>query len=319
MFNSFVEYDPAETFALRMGQFKEPFLWEETVWVPWRDFAEPSVAARLAPSRDIGIMAFGKLWEKRVGYELGYFNGQGRNANDGNDDKDWAGRLTLNPFVTDKGHPLQKLQVFGEGTWGRQNGGTLPAFSMLDTGTTFLALPAATVIGEDRTRYGGGALWAKGPLNLKGEFITMRADLVKGALENPNTRFDAWYVSVGYLLTGEDAVLGGPVSPVRPMGKQGGIGAWEVAARISGFRAEREPFYNLDKQFASSPQPTETGTGSSTVVDAWTTGVHWTPITSAKVFLDYGENAFGADYIGPLGSDLRKRERYILLSTQLNF
>ncbi len=317
--NSFVEYDHAGAFALRIGQFKEPFLWEETLWAPWRDFAEPSVADRLAPSRDVGIMAFGKLWETRVGYEIGYFNGQGRNANDGNDDKDLAGRLTFNPFMTDQGHPLQKLQILGQGTWGRQNGGALPAFSTPDTGTTFLTLPAATTVGEDRTRYGGGMLWAKGPLNMKGEFITMRADLVKGTLENADTRFDAWYLSAGYILTGEEAVIGGPVTPKRPMGKSGGIGAWEVAARFSGFRAEREPFYNLDKQFASSPQPTDTGTGSSTTVDAWIAGVHWTPISNAKVFLEYGENSFGADYIGPLGADVRKRERYALLSTQINF
>ena len=112
MNNSFVEYERNGFFDVKVGQFKEPFLYEETSSTLWRDFAEKSIATRLAPSRDIGIQFSGKLFEKCLGYELACFNGAGKNASDTNDDKDWAARLT---------YTRNKLQVFAMGTWGRQD------------------------------------------------------------------------------------------------------------------------------------------------------------------------------------------------------
>ncbi len=328
MNNSFVEYEHEEWFGVKMGQFKEPFLYEETYSTLWRDFAEKSVATRLAPSRDIGIQVAGKVLEKKLTYEVAYFNGAGKNAAEVNDDKDWAARLTLAPWVAEKESALNKAMFWVMGTWGRQDSVAPANFSTTDTGSTFLAFNAATLNSEDRSRLGGGSSWAYGRAKFIGEFASMSMDLKRtgrtGPLgidnENQNTRFDAWYVTVGWMLTGEDAVVGGRVTPLKSFGKVGGgPGAWELVGRLSGFNAEREPFYNLDKQYASSVQPTETGTGSATSMEAWQVGLNWTPISNARVMLDYGENAFGADYIGAVGSDVRKQERFVMLSTQFDF
>ena len=333
MNNSFVEYEHNEAFAVRMGQFKQPFLYEETNSTLWRDFAEKSIATKLAPSRDIGVMISGKFFEKRLGYELAYFNGNGKNAaaspaGDANDDKDWALRLTAAPWVNDKESALNKFQFWGMGTWGRQDSVAASSFSTTDTGLTFLAFPATTNNSEDRTRLGYGASYLNGRAKFMGEWVTMGQDLKRtvstGPLgldnENPNTRFDAWYVTLGWMLTGEDAVINGRVVPKQSFGRRNaGGGAWELIGRLSGFNAEREPFTNLDKQYASSPQPTETGTGSTTSMEAWQVGLNWTPISNARVMLDYGENSYGADTIGAVGTDLRRTERFIMLSSQFDF
>ncbi len=328
MNNSFVEYEHEEGFGVKVGQFKEPFLYEETFSTLWRDFAEKSVATRLAPSRDIGIQVAGKVLEKKLAYELGYFNGSGKNTGEGNDDKDWAARLTLAPWTAEKESALNKLQFWVMGTWGRQDAVAPTSFSATDTGTTFLAFSSSVTNAEDKTRQGLGASWAKGQGKIIGEFASMSMDLRKtphtGPLgldnENKNTRFDSWYVTVGWMLTGENAVIGGRTIPQKAFGKTGGgHGAWEVVGRLSGFNAEREPFYNLNKQYASSPQPTASGTGSTTSMESWQVGLNWTPISNARVMLDYGENSFGADYIGAVGTDVRMEERFFMLSTQFDF
>ena len=333
MNNSFVEYEHEEWFGVKVGQFKQPFLYEETNSTLWRDCVEKSIATKLAPSRDIGVQISGKVMEKRIGYEVAYFNGNGKNAaaapaGDANDDKDWAFRLTFAPWAPEKESALNKLLFWGMGTWGRQDNVAASSFSTTDTGLTFLTFPATTLNSEDRSRLGYGASYLNGRAKFMGEFVSMTQDLRRtgssGPLgldnENPNTRFDAWYVTFGWMLSGEDAVINSRVVPAKSFGKVGGgSGAWELIARLSGFNAEREPFYNLDKQYASAPQPTETGVGSSTSLDAWQIGLNWTPISNARVMLDYGENAYGADYIGTVGADVRKQERFVMLSTQFDF
>ena len=61
-------------FSLRFGQFKEPFSQEETTSTRFIDFVERSNLNRLAPARDIGIGAYGKLFDDYLQYEVGMFN-----------------------------------------------------------------------------------------------------------------------------------------------------------------------------------------------------------------------------------------------------
>ncbi len=333
MNDSYAEYAHSDAFALKFGQFKEPFLYEETFGNLYRDFTEHTTTRRLAPARNIGVGVSGKLLEKRFAYEFGYFNGGNnsslRNTTDNNDDKDWALRLSVTPFLKQKDNVLQNLTLAVAGTMAREdsatpNGGAASAFTTRDSTTQFLTFGAGVRIKEQTNRHAVSALWNRGPCKFMGEFASMRLDLEKTAdnvITNPNTRFDAWYVQATYVLTGEDAQVNGLITPKNPVkkGEGGGWGAWEVAGRVSKFQAEREPFYNLDKQFASSPLPTSTGVGSTTEVTSWMVGLNWSPIANAKVLLDYGENTFGADYINTLGADSRGTEKFILLSSQVNF
>ena len=54
-------------------------------------------------------------------------------------------------------------------------------------------------------------------------------------------------------------------------------------------------------------------------MNAWQVGLNWTPISNAKTLLSYGENRYGADRIGALGADIRKKEQFVMLSAQFDF
>lgn len=339
MNNSYVEYVDSDALSFRMGQWKVPFFYEETWANLHRDFAEQSVAKRLAPSRSVGVGISGKLLEKRLGYELGYFNGEAKNTNDTNDSKEFALRLDAAPFLNQKEHVLQNLHVALAGTQGlddskQPNFGAAGTASMADTGTTFLQFNANARY-NDIQRHGISAYWNRGPAKLIGEFASTRLSLEQptaqpSGLESKrtfgNARFDGWYVTATYVLTGEDAKINGLVEPKSPFkkGAGGGWGAWEIAGRLSGFQAAREPFAQGDVTngfaLAGLALPQTTGAvGSTTNVDAWVLGLNWTPVANAKVMLNYGENDFGSDYVGTLGADTRHSEKFILLSTQINF
>ncbi len=60
-------------------------------------------ATHLAPGRDIGVMAFGRVWKTLIGYEAGVFEHDGKNARTNNPNKVFggqtkAGRVTIEPL-----------------------------------------------------------------------------------------------------------------------------------------------------------------------------------------------------------------------------
>src|SRR6185436_5519002 len=70
--------------SIRMGQIKEPFGQEQTTADRRLDFDERSEGDRFTPARDLGVLLYGKLFDGVIGYEAGFFNGQGRGIVDPN-------------------------------------------------------------------------------------------------------------------------------------------------------------------------------------------------------------------------------------------
>ena len=77
--------------------------------------------------RDLGVMVYGDLLKDHLRYELGLFNGQGINVKDGNNYKDFQGRLTIKAsnalsFATTwqigKGHAIAQSQYVRQITEG---------------------------------------------------------------------------------------------------------------------------------------------------------------------------------------------------------
>ena len=63
------------------GRFKLPFGREELTGETNLDFVHRSLAARvLSPGRDVGVMAHGRLFDRRVSYQAGYFTRDGDNG-----------------------------------------------------------------------------------------------------------------------------------------------------------------------------------------------------------------------------------------------
>jgi hypothetical protein len=85
--------------SVRLGQFKAPFGIQEMTSSGDQEFVDRSIASEaFAPSRQQGTMLYGTSFGKKWGYEVGAFNGNGRNklTND-NDGYLYAARLHFDP------------------------------------------------------------------------------------------------------------------------------------------------------------------------------------------------------------------------------
>jgi phosphate-selective porin len=74
--------------SVRLGQFKAPFGLQELTSSGNQEFVDRSIASvEFAPSRQQGAMLYGATEEKKFGYEVGVFNGNGRNKPENDNDK----------------------------------------------------------------------------------------------------------------------------------------------------------------------------------------------------------------------------------------
>ncbi|MFQ5505609.1 MAG: OprO/OprP family phosphate-selective porin, partial [Planctomycetota bacterium] len=166
----------SDRIALRAGQFKEPFGFEELTSSRYVSLVERSLPIdNLAPSRDIGFMVHGKLAGGLLAYQLGAFNGAGDNLmSDANDDKDLALRLSLRPFQSSGKPVLEGLQLGAAATRGNQEGSLAGEAFDTAVGTGFLSFAPGVVQDGRRTRLGAELAWLVGPASLRGEWMQSR-------------------------------------------------------------------------------------------------------------------------------------------------
>jgi phosphate-selective porin OprO and OprP len=234
-----VYVDARVTKAIRVqaGRFKLPLGHEELTGETNLDFVRRSLAARvLSPGRDVGIMTHGRLFDRHVLYQAGYFTRDGDNGRtsqiQGGQDA-VAGRLVVTPFASTPKHPLGSLEI-----------GVAAAESRVDNR---LGLRGRTVLGDGiffdrlyvngrRRRIGLEAAWEHGPASVTSEYITV-ADERKGmgfaGDDLPAVTAKAWYVAGTWALTGERKH--GRLEPQRDF-LRGGAGAIELAVRVETLR-----------------------------------------------------------------------------------
>jgi len=193
-------------FEVRAGQFKMPFGRDALTGGANLDFVYRSLAGRLlAPGRDLGVMAHGRVAGRRVLYQAGYFQKDGDNARTaqtrGGTDA-FAGRLVVTPLAA-SGGALAGLQF-----------GAALVTSQLDDQ---LGLRGRTVFGEgvffdrvfvngQRLRRGLEAAWGLGPVSLTWEHMKVsdqRTGMGAGDGDLPDVAATGWYVAGTWVLTGE--------------------------------------------------------------------------------------------------------------------
>jgi phosphate-selective porin OprO/OprP len=263
----------------RAGQFKVPFSLEELTSSRFIDFVERSIVNELAPSRDRGVMLYGDLFDRRVSYFLGGFNGTGEDTSDNNGDKDLAARVAFTPFRTSDSIWFKGLELAGNLTWGDQGRSTsAQGRTSARTNNRFRFFAPQTTRGE-RLRYGGDLAWLIGPAALKFEYDVQeneRQGLGSGGSDLDDVTATGWYVSGTYILTGEDKLRSGNVVPRRPFipvaGKMG-PGAWEVGVRYAELDFDSDdPVNFFDDSLGSIPGGGSTATNGA---QALTLGVNW--------------------------------------------
>jgi phosphate-selective porin OprO/OprP len=270
-----IRFDRA--FELRVGQFKVPFGHDALIGGANLDFVFRSLAGRqLAPGRDLGVMAHGRLKGRRLTYQAGVFRRDGDNARTDQTRggrNAIAGRLVVAPFLS-SGHPaLTALQV----------GGAVVTSELVDS----LGLRGRTVfdrvfVNGRRLRRGVEASWAHGPASLSGEWMRVsdqRLDMGPASEALPGLSATGWYIAATWVLTGERK--DGRVNPEHSLFGDG-HGALELIARI-----ERLSFA-ADSAAAAVASPL-VATPSANADRAATVGLAWyltrhLKITGSAVF-----------------------------------
>jgi phosphate-selective porin OprO/OprP len=226
-----VRFDRA--FELRAGQFKMPFGYDALKGGANLDFVYRSLIGRqIAPGRDLGVMAHGRLKGRLLTYQAGLFRGDGDNGRTSQTRggrNAVAGRLLLAPFATSSRPALAALQF----------GGALVTSELADA----LGLRGRTVFGEGvffdrvfvngrRLRRGIEAAWAHGPASLSGEYMKVsddRLEMGPAGEALPGIAASGWYVAATWVLTGERK--DGRVNPENSLFGDG-YGALELVARV---------------------------------------------------------------------------------------
>src|SRR5258706_403816 len=176
---------------IRVGQFKTPFGFEQLYGDPRLLTIERTlVNDRLTLSRQLGGQVGGDLFEKRLGYAIGTFNGNGVNNNfNDNNALVTVGRITAVPWQANLGSAAAKWSVGANGFSSKDTGLALSDLGLDSTPTT--ADKDGLFTGKRRGS-GVDSQLVAGPFELWGE-------LLRGPFEPvskiPSASFDAngWY------------------------------------------------------------------------------------------------------------------------------
>ena len=219
---------------LKMGHFKEPFGLEELTSSKNITFLE-RVISSVDPARNTGIMLHDNFCDQRVTWAAGVFRITDDNGMLQDDDGySVTGRLTGLPLYEDKGASLLHLGAAYSHRDSANNSVTLrarPEAHQLDYFIDTGAIPS-----DDTDVIGLESACVCGPLSLQGEYFFVDVNRRSGA---SSVDFDGYYGQVSYFLTGEQRRYRKPtgtfgrIRPDKNYGHEGGMGAWEVAARFS--------------------------------------------------------------------------------------
>jgi len=218
LLDAYLDY-PVSFLNLRVGQFKVPFGLENLESSPKLDTIERAqISERLVPGRDlpsasgrdIGLQLSGEFapqGTKILDYAVGIFNGQGINTSDADEKKDLVARIVFSPPV----EVLKGLSIgaaYYTGNWDYERKKTR---FVLDKTTVTVN---DSLIVDDwltrETRTGFELTYLRGPLSIKGEYITGKDKGTGISGTGTNEKWDSskertidrlgWYAQIGYKL-----------------------------------------------------------------------------------------------------------------------
>ena len=300
---------------LRGGKFKAPVGLERLMSATGISFIERALPTSLVPNRDLGLQLHGVIGEGTLAYAVGVFNGAADGASldgDGNDDKEVAARVFVQPFAATtgafRGFGIGIAATHGEahgtltetGLAGYRSPGQNAFFSWRSSGD----VAGTTVAAGTRTRVVPQVSWYKRQFGLIGEYARARHAV---QLDTSAARLtaQAWQVTGSIVLTGEAASARG-VRPRRAFDPQRGRwGAFELAARVHGFRMD-------DDAFPLFADPARAARGAS----AYGIGLNWYLHGNVKLVFNYDHTRFEGG--APDGGD-RKTEHALFTRIQFAF
>lgn len=228
----------------RVGKFKTPLGLEDLRSDSEASFSERSLASDVVPLREVGAQLSGAVLHHSISYAIGYFNGttdgsngnfQWRTSNEG------VARIFLQPFLTTRPKPLRGLGVGAGGSFAEESG-KLPSFKTVGQNIFFKYSTKAIADGQ-HNRVSPQAWYYWGPVGLIGEY-TISSQQVRNGLFARRLSNQAWQATASFMLTGEKNSYAGmrPRHAFEPQKGLRHLGGWEVAARYSQLRVDRNAF-----------------------------------------------------------------------------
>jgi phosphate-selective porin OprO and OprP len=301
-------YDPR--FQLRIGRYKTPFTYEWYRIHVWHLLApERSLFANnYEGNRRFGLMGWGSMFDQRMEYAVGTFNGQRNSYQPFDSLQDVMAFLNFKPFYNrEEGFLLRDLHVGGSVDAGNENQPTVPAVLRTNSAPAAAgvdssgAANSATLpflaFNPDVRERGQRALWELhaayyyGGLTLLGAWQGGYESYALGTTGAP-TRIPigGWFAQAGYILTGEtirDRTLVEPLRPFDLRHGRFGLGAFEVTARYSELQLGRRVFT------AGFADP-NLWTNYTQMVDV---GFNWYLNKAVKIYFDWEHAIFGSPVV----------------------
>ena len=305
LLDAFISYRIDERLRFRVGRMKTPYLYEYYS-IAEGDLIAPErsmYAGNLAGNRQDGAMALGELYEGRLGYAVGIFNGPRRSFQDYNGAKDTIGYLNSRPFLKSENLKiLNYLNIGGSFDVGYENNPTQPPIlttandetsasnnpTVESLSPTFLAFNNNVVEHGKRNAWAAHLVWFYKSLMVLAEY---GGGVAGYSTTNGNYStylpYYGYNVSASYFLTGEEITR--RVNVVKPrrdfnFGKgKWAPGAVEVFGRFATLNMSNQVF----KAGFADPNLWSNS--------AWTTdiGLNWYLNFYTRVFLDWQHAEFG--------------------------
>ena len=235
LLDSYVNYRFGDGFQLRFGRYKTPFDYEWYRVHIWHTLApeRSPFAQNFGGNRRFGFMGWGSLFDNRLEYAVGSFNGQRNGFTAFNSHQDIMAFLNFKPFEQKSDFFLRNLQVGGSLDAGIENSPLSPAVLTTSSPSTPVPLTPGSVsvpflaFSDGVRERGYRALWElhvayyyKG-LSFLGAWDSGFQDYALGSSGPPPIRVPTggYFAQVGYILTGEtirDRMLIEPLQSIRP-------------------------------------------------------------------------------------------------------
>jgi phosphate-selective porin OprO/OprP len=251
--NAYVNLHLDDRFELRFGRFFTPLAYEQyAISNYWLLTPERSpFTTNLNLNRQVGLMAWGYLLDKRLDYAAGVFNGSRNSFENLNDRLDYVAYLNARPFQDSDRLPWARfLNVGGSVAVGDQDERPAPSTFRIAGGSPdtnipgiatvpFLILNPGVIERGNRVIGSAHAAYFHRSLSVVGEWQFGHNSYATAARPDPTrVPVSGFYVAGGYFLTGEEAERRTRIRPLRPLiplrkGDRVGPGAWEAVGRVA--------------------------------------------------------------------------------------
>ncbi len=286
----------------RIGHQYEPFGLETQTSSNYITFIERSPLVGLTPDRQTGLQIYNEILNNRLRWAAGGFKvtnafGDADDADSTKGDWDATFRLTGLPWYEEDGRKLLHLgAAYSYREWSddglryRSRGSFSVGNYLADVagsakdskgGSVTLDLPTDNI-----NLFGLEAALVYGPFSLQSEYVL--AD-VNGSDNFEDSTYQSAYVDASYFLTGEHRVYKeGVFSRIKPkrnfMGKDGGPGAWQIAARYTWLDLDDTP---IDSDYTPAAGLTSYVPAPGGVIHDLTAGINWHLNANARIMWNY--------------------------------